>query len=199
MARADRGEAGWRACDLRARAQGRGGSSSQSHPQRRAWAASDFDEKRGRSGWWEWGDAKRVLEWLFWAGHITTATRRGSFERVYDLTERVIPAEILALPSPTKEAQRALINRAATHSASPRPEDLRDDFRLAQRAATGDRDAGRGRRSRAGRGARMGRPRIFAATPAGRAGSRRALSSRRSIRSSGSVPAPAALRLPLPD
>ena len=41
-------------------------------------SASDFDEKRGRSGWWEWGEAKRALEWLFWAGHITTATRRGS-------------------------------------------------------------------------------------------------------------------------
>ena len=77
-------------------------------------AASDLEEKRGRSGWWEWGDAKQALEWLFWAGHVTTATRRGRFERVYDLTERVIPAEILALPTPDeKEAQRALIERAA--------------------------------------------------------------------------------------
>ena len=77
-------------------------------------AASDLEEKRGRSGWWEWSDTKRALEWLFWAGHITTATRRGSFERVYDLTERVIPAEILALPTPDeKDAQRALVDRAA--------------------------------------------------------------------------------------
>ena len=42
-------------------------------------AASDFEERRGRQGWWEWTDTKRALEWLFWAGHITTATRRGSF------------------------------------------------------------------------------------------------------------------------
>ena len=54
-------------------------------------AASDFEEGNGQGGWWEWGDAKRALEWLFWAGRITTATRRASFERVYDLTERVIP------------------------------------------------------------------------------------------------------------
>ena len=55
-------------------------------------AASDFEEGKGKGGWWEWGDTKRALEWLFWAGLITTATRRASFERVYDLTERVIPA-----------------------------------------------------------------------------------------------------------
>ena len=94
-------------------------------------AASDFEEKRGRSGWWEWSDAKQALEWLFWAGHITTATRRGSFERVYDLTERVIPAEILALPTPDeKDAQRALIDRAAQALGVATAQELRDYFRL---------------------------------------------------------------------
>jgi uncharacterized protein YcaQ len=45
---------------------------------------------------------------------VTTATRRSSFERVYDLSERVIPAEVLSLPTPAKEdAQRALIERSA--------------------------------------------------------------------------------------
>ena len=43
-----------------------------------------------KSGWWEWSDGKLALEWLFRAGLITMKTRRG-FERVYDLTERVIP------------------------------------------------------------------------------------------------------------
>jgi ribokinase len=33
---------------------------------------------------WGWSDGKRALEWLFWAGVVTTATRRG-FERLYDL------------------------------------------------------------------------------------------------------------------
>jgi len=113
MARADRGEVGWKglrvfAGERRAEAEAFLKRIRNEGPR----AASDFEEKRTRSGWWEWGDAKRALEWLFWAGHITTATRRGSFERVYDLTERIIPAEILALPTPDeKEAQRALIER----------------------------------------------------------------------------------------
>jgi uncharacterized protein YcaQ len=132
MARADRGEAGWKglrpfARERRAEAEALLNRVRNEGPG----AASDFDEKRGRSGWWEWGDAKRALEWLFWAGHITTATRRRSFERVYDLTERVIPAEILALPSPDeKEAQRALIDRAAFALGVATAQDLRDYFRL---------------------------------------------------------------------
>jgi uncharacterized protein YcaQ len=54
-------------------------------------AVSDFESHKGRSGWWEWRDTKRALEWPFRAGHVTTATRRRSFERVYDLPDRIIP------------------------------------------------------------------------------------------------------------
>ena len=132
MARADRGEVGWKwvrvfARERRAEATAFLNRIRDEGPR----AASDFEEKRGPSGWWEWGDAKRALEWLFWAGHVTTTTRRGSFERVYDLTERVIPAEILALPAPDeKEAQRALIERAARSLGVATTQDLRDYFRL---------------------------------------------------------------------
>jgi len=132
MARAERGEAGWKGLRLfagerRAEAEGLLKRIRNEGPR----AASDLEEKRGRSGWWKWGDAKQALEWLFWAGHITTATRRGSFERVYDLTERVIPAEILALPTPDEnEAQRALVDRAAQALGVATAQDLRDYFRL---------------------------------------------------------------------
>jgi uncharacterized protein len=132
MARAERGEAGWKglrifAGERRAEAEAILNRIRAEGPR----AASDLEEKRGRSGWWEWGDVKRALEWLFWAGHITTATRRGSFERVYDLTERVIPAEILVLPTPgEKEAQRALIERAAHALGVATAQELRDYFRL---------------------------------------------------------------------
>ncbi|MET0314293.1 MAG: crosslink repair DNA glycosylase YcaQ family protein [Hansschlegelia sp.] len=94
-------------------------------------STDQFEAHKGQSGWWEWSDVKRALEWLFWAGHITTATRRGSFARVYDLPERVIPSKILALPTPTEaEAQRGLIARAATAHGIATEAELRDYFRL---------------------------------------------------------------------
>jgi uncharacterized protein len=132
MARAERGEVGWKGLRLFARER-RGEAEALLKRIRNEGpgAASDFDERPGRSGWWEWSDAKQALEWLFWAGYITTATRRGSFERVYDLTERVIPSEILALPTPhEKEAQRALVERAARALGVATAQELRDYFRL---------------------------------------------------------------------
>jgi uncharacterized protein YcaQ len=131
MAQADRGDAGW--SRMRAYATERRPEAMAVLDRIRVEgpsAASDCQEHKGQSGWWEWSDAKRALEWLFWAGHISTATRRGSFERVYDLTERVIPAHVLAQPTPTDEdAHRALIERAAAAHGIATTGDLRDYFR----------------------------------------------------------------------
>ncbi|MET3711946.1 uncharacterized protein YcaQ [Sphingomonas trueperi] len=94
-------------------------------------AAADFENGSSRSGWWEWSHTKHALEYLFWAGRITTATRRGSFARLYDLTNRVIPADVLALPSPSEtDAQRMLIERSARALGVATAADLRDYFRL---------------------------------------------------------------------
>jgi len=91
----------------------------------------DFAEgPRGAPGWWSWSDGKRALEWLFWAGLITTKTRNG-FERVYDLTERALPARIIALPTPEEpDAVRELVRRSARVMGVATPADLRDYFRL---------------------------------------------------------------------
>ena len=96
-----------------------------------ALAASDIAETRGQGGWWGWSETKRALEYLFWAGLITTATRRGSFERVYDLPERVLPRAIIDTPTPAEpDAQRALIARSAKALGIATATDLRDYFRL---------------------------------------------------------------------
>ncbi|HEX6410512.1 MAG TPA: crosslink repair DNA glycosylase YcaQ family protein [Sphingomicrobium sp.] len=133
MELADKGEVGWRS--MRAFARERRNEAQHVLDRIRAdgpMAASDFEDGKGRGGWWEWGEAKRALEWLFWAGHVTTATRRNSFERVYDLPERVIPPSVLALPKPgLAEAHRALIDRAARALGIATAGDLRDYFRLA--------------------------------------------------------------------
>ncbi|HWT13648.1 MAG TPA: crosslink repair DNA glycosylase YcaQ family protein [Allosphingosinicella sp.] len=132
MARADRGDSGW--ASMRAFATERRGEAEAVLARIRAegpLAASDFEQGRSRGGWWAWGTTKRALEWLFLAGHVATSTRRGSFERVYDLTERVIPAPVLALPTPDEaEAHRRLVERAARALGVASAGDLRDYFRL---------------------------------------------------------------------
>ena len=93
----------------------------------------DFAAGPRVAGWWNWSDGKIALEWLFWTGEVTTRTRRG-FERVYDLTERVIPSAILAAPTPSEaEAHRGLLAAAARAMGVATAGDLRDYFRLPAR------------------------------------------------------------------
>jgi uncharacterized protein YcaQ len=55
--------------------------------------ARDFsDRERPRGGFWDWHPDKAALELLWRTGHLTIARRQG-FQKVYDLAERVIPAE----------------------------------------------------------------------------------------------------------
>ena len=85
--------------------------------------------RRGGS-WWSWDDAKSALEFLFWSGRVTTSSRP-NFQRLYDLTERVLPAAVLAAPTPTKaEAQRELVRLSAQAHGVGTAKDLRDYFRL---------------------------------------------------------------------
>jgi hypothetical protein len=94
-------------------------------------AASDLREGgRGRGSWWGWSTGKSALEWLFWAGRVTTAKRRG-FERLYDLPERALPPSVLAQPTPSDaDAHRALLRIASRALGVATERDLRDYFRM---------------------------------------------------------------------
>ncbi|MGO1242695.1 MAG: winged helix-turn-helix domain-containing protein [Sphingobacterium sp.] len=94
-------------------------------------AASDVAGSRAQKGMWVWSGAKHALEWLFWAGRITATHRRGSFERVYDLPERVLPQAILQLPTPDQtDAKRALLARSARALGIATADELRDYYRI---------------------------------------------------------------------
>ena len=83
-----------------------------------------------KGGWWGWSDGKRALEALFAAGQVAAAGRRG-FERLYDLPDRVIPARVLAMPTPAiEDAQRALLRIAARALGVGTEKDLCDYFRI---------------------------------------------------------------------
>jgi uncharacterized protein YcaQ len=87
-------------------------------------------EQRGRKGpWWDRSDTKWVTEALFASGVLTTATRVG-FARHYDLTERVLPAEVVGRTVDDAEAVRELCARATGALGVGTEADIRDYFRL---------------------------------------------------------------------
>jgi uncharacterized protein YcaQ len=95
-----------------------------------AGALEDGVRPRRSGPWWDWHDAKRALEWLFWSGRVTSAGRRG-FERLYDLPERVLPAAVVQAPTPVEaDAQRELLRLSARALGVATERDLRDYFRL---------------------------------------------------------------------
>ncbi|MEZ5551705.1 MAG: crosslink repair DNA glycosylase YcaQ family protein [Pseudomonadales bacterium] len=56
--------------------------------------ARDFDAPdHSGGGWWNWKPAKGALEQLFMQGDLMAVGRDG-FEKIYDLTERVLPADV---------------------------------------------------------------------------------------------------------
>ncbi|MDO1559362.1 crosslink repair DNA glycosylase YcaQ family protein [Brevundimonas sp. 2R-24] len=93
--------------------------------------ASEIEQAgKAKGGWWGWSDGKRAVEWLFWAGLVTTATRRG-FERLYDVPERALPAAVVDAPTPrVEDAQRELIRLAARAMGVATERDLRDYYRM---------------------------------------------------------------------
>jgi len=92
-------------------------------------AGSRRGTRAAKKEMWDRTDTKWVAEALFASGVLTTARRVG-FARHYDLSERVLPAGMLAREVDDDEAARELILRAAAALGVATEADLRDYFRL---------------------------------------------------------------------
>jgi uncharacterized protein YcaQ len=110
-------------------------------------AASEFPDNRRRRGaageldpsgrWWSRSAAKQALEFLFWAGEVACAGRTASFERLYDLPDRVLPADALDAPVPSEHEANGRCSCAPAAAWGWAP-------RATSRTTTGCRSARRG-------------------------------------------------------
>jgi len=77
-----------------------------------ALSSKDFKSEKPNGGtWWDWKPAKVALEMLFWRGDLMITERR-NFQKVYDLTERVLPAGVDTTLPTEEETAKFLVGRA---------------------------------------------------------------------------------------
>ena len=84
---------------------------------------------------WHGSAPRAMLEALFGWGTLAVAGRRPDFSRLYDLAERVVPAEHLRRAVDPLEARRELLRRAARAHGVGTAADLADYFRMPVREA----------------------------------------------------------------
>ncbi|HET6939250.1 MAG TPA: crosslink repair DNA glycosylase YcaQ family protein [Nocardioides sp.] len=101
--------------------------------------ALDDGAPRGRKHWgWNWSEAKKALDFLYMVGELAVAGRNSQFEVIYDVPERVLPADVLAMPTPTaEEATKELVRRAARSCGVATALCLADYYRLRQQPGAG--------------------------------------------------------------
>lgn len=97
-------------------------------------AARDFENlsARGQGPWWDWKPAKAALETLFWRGELMIRERRG-FERIYDLRERVLPANTDTREPSAAELGRFIVRRALAGLGVAAEREIRDYIRIGDR------------------------------------------------------------------
>ena len=106
---------------------------------RGASTARDLDDglPRSKENWgWNWSATRRALDYLYMIGEVAISGRNSQFEIRYDLPERVLPADVLAAPTPTLEdANLELVRRAARSHGVATVRCLSDYYRTLQEPA----------------------------------------------------------------
>jgi len=103
--------------------------------------ATQLGGAKNGGAWWDWSDTKIAVEWLLDTGDVICARRTG-WRRVYDLAERVLPAELLDADPADDECHIHLAAAAGRALGVVTPADLADYQRISSSArsrATGSR------------------------------------------------------------
>jgi uncharacterized protein YcaQ len=97
-------------------------------------ASRDFKPPPGRQrgAWWDWKPSKIALEMLFWRGDLMVTERR-NFQRVYDLTERVLPDHVDTSFPDEGELGRFLVRRALSAYGVASEREIGDHIHAASR------------------------------------------------------------------
>lgn len=96
--------------------------------------SKDFEPPPGveRGTWWDWKPAKVALEMLFDRGELMITERR-SFQRIYDLTERVLPSSVDTRYPESDELGRFLVRRALSAHGVAQTKEISGHIRAADR------------------------------------------------------------------
>lgn len=96
--------------------------------------SKDFKPPPGtqRGAWWDWKPAKVALEVLFWRGELMVTERR-NFQRIYDLTERVLPPGVDTRFPDEDELGEFLVRRALCAHGVAQASEIRDHIHAADR------------------------------------------------------------------
>jgi uncharacterized protein YcaQ len=95
--------------------------------------ATELGGAKNGGVWWDWSESKLAVEHLLRSGHVACVERRG-WRRVYDLTERVIPSELVDVRPSDHECHVELVRRAGRHLGVGTRADLADHYRLRMRS-----------------------------------------------------------------
>jgi uncharacterized protein YcaQ len=73
--------------------------------------ARDFKDSKHRGTWWDWKPAKIALQYLQMSGTLSVSHREG-FEKVYELTDRVVPGSVdRSYPTDSEMADHLILTR----------------------------------------------------------------------------------------